>query len=56
MGQKGDVEGEFTFTGWRGNSVIDYVKGGEEVREGVVRMRMEDKVVSDHQSVEIWLR
>lgn len=31
---RGD-EAEFTFTGGRGNSVIDYIMGNEEVKESV---------------------
>lgn len=38
-------EGEFTFTGGRGESVIDYVIEEEKVRK---RMEVGDSVESDH--------
>lgn len=30
---KGDEEGKWTYTGGRGNSVIDYILGNEETQE-----------------------
>lgn len=45
--------GEFTFTGGRGGTVIDYVMGDNEVKENVERMKVGDKIDSDHQPVEI---
>lgn len=33
-----DTEGEFTFTGGKGSTVIDYVIGDKEVKERVKRM------------------
>lgn len=33
---KGDKEEEYTYTGGRGNTVIDYVIGDREVRENFV--------------------
>lgn len=33
-----DEKGEWTFTGGRGGSVIDYVVGNEETREGVRKL------------------
>lgn len=32
---KGDEEGEFTFSGGRGRTVIDYVLGEEKMREKI---------------------
>jgi len=50
---KGDEEGEFTFTGGRGNSVIDYLIGEEETRD---HMRIGERVESDHQPLEIRIK
>lgn len=36
--------------------MIYYVMGDEEVRERMVKMRIGERVESDHQPVEIWLR
>lgn len=36
---KGDEDGEFT-QGGKGNTVIDYVMGSEEVRKGIREMRV----------------
>jgi len=52
---KGDEMGEFTFTGGRGGSVIDYVIGNEELREEVEKMRIGENIDSDHQPVEVWI-
>lgn len=48
---KGDEEEEYTYTGGRGNTVIDYVIGDREVREKVCRMVIREKV--DHHSIEV---
>lgn len=53
---RGDEEGEFTFTKGRGDTMIDYVMGDNEVKERVERMKVRDKIDSDHQPVEIWIR
>ncbi|XP_071572942.1 uncharacterized protein [Temnothorax nylanderi] len=53
---RGDEEGEFTFTGGRGATVIDYVIGEGEVRERVVSMTVGDRVDSDHHPLEVVLR
>lgn len=53
---KGDEEGEFTFTGGRGNTVIDYVIGGEEMRRMMERLRVGDKVDSDHHPLEVYIK
>ncbi|XP_024877156.1 golgin subfamily A member 6-like protein 22, partial [Temnothorax curvispinosus] len=55
-GVKGDEEGEFTYTGGRGETVIDYVIGEEEVRERVERLEVGERVDSDHHPVTIWMR
>lgn len=55
-GIRGDEEGEYTFTGGKGNTVIDYVIGGEEVKDRIKRMRIGDKVDSDHHPLEVWIK
>lgn len=35
--------------------MIDLVLGDKEVRERVKRLRMEDKMESDHQPVKVWI-
>lgn len=59
----GDEQGEYTFTGeYRtGNTVIDYDGSdetvmGDEMREKIGGMRMEDKMDSDHQPVVVWIK
>jgi len=37
--KKGDQEGEYTFIGGNGNTIIDYIIGDEEVREKVSKFR-----------------
>jgi len=39
----GDEEGEYTFTGGKGNTVIDYVIGDEETRGRIRKMKMGNK-------------
>jgi len=53
---EGDKEGEWTYTGSRGKSVIDYVIVSEEIREEIMRMEVGDQVDSDHHPVKIKLR
>jgi len=47
-GGKGDEDGEWTYAGGRGESVLDYVIGDEEVWEKVSSVRVEDRIESDH--------
>lgn len=42
-----------TFTGGREGTVIDYVLGDGEVRDRVERMKVGDRIDSDHQPVEV---
>lgn len=49
----GDEEGEYTFTGGKGCTVIDYVLGDEEVRDKIRCFKVGDKVDSDHHPVEV---
>lgn len=53
---EGDREGECTFTGGRGGTVIDYILGEEETREWVAEMKVGDKVDSDHHPVEVRIK
>ncbi|XP_011631480.1 uncharacterized protein LOC105423428 [Pogonomyrmex barbatus] len=52
---KGDEKGEWTYTGGRGGTVIDYVMGNEETRAKVKMMKVEDWVDSDHQPITVWM-
>jgi len=52
-GMKGDEEGEFTFTGGRENTTIDFVLSDEEVREKIEDIKKEDRIDSDHHPVEV---
>lgn len=53
---KGAEEGEYTFTGGKGNTVIDYVIGEGEVKGKIERMRIGNRIDSDHQPGELWIR
>lgn len=50
-----DEEGEYTFTGGRGNMVINYVMEDIGVRDRIKRMELVDRVDSDHHPIEVWL-
>jgi len=52
---RGDEEGEFTFTVGKGYTVIDYVIGDEDVRGRIKRLRIGDRIESDHHPVEVWV-
>jgi len=56
MESGGDKEGEWTYTGSRGKSVIDYVIINEEIRKEIIRLEVGDQVDSDHHLVIIKLR
>lgn len=49
----GDEEGEYTFTGGRGNTVIDLVLGDEKVRERIMSLRIGESIDSDHHPLEV---
>ncbi|XP_076301689.1 uncharacterized protein LOC143219703 [Lasioglossum baleicum] len=53
---KVDEEGEWTYVGERGNSVIDYVLGNEDTREGVGKIEIGDKIDSDHMPIIVWVK
>ncbi|XP_076651064.1 uncharacterized protein LOC143358075 [Halictus rubicundus] len=39
-----------------GNSVIDYILGDEDTRDGVKRMEIGERVDSDHLPLTVWLK
>ncbi|XP_043280376.1 uncharacterized protein [Venturia canescens] len=53
---EGDEEGEYTYTGGRGETVIDYVIGDERTRGKVRNVIVEDRVESDHQPLVVTIR
>ncbi|XP_067208522.1 golgin subfamily A member 6-like protein 22 [Linepithema humile] len=53
---EGEEEGEFTFTGGKGNTVIDYVIADEDTREKIKSLRIGDRIDSDHQPLEVWVK
>lgn len=52
---KGDENGEYTFTGGKRCTVIDYMMGDEEVRSKGNRIRIGDRINSDHHPMEVWV-
>ena len=55
-GVEADEQGEWTFTGGRAITVIDYIIGNEETWEKVERVKVEERVDSDHQPLVVWVR
>ncbi|TGZ32512.1 Uncharacterized protein DBV15_12731 [Temnothorax longispinosus] len=53
--KKGDEEGEVTFTGKRGETVINYAIGDRKAWERVTRLEVRCEVDSDHQSIAVRL-
>jgi len=53
---KGDEEGEFTFTGGKSETIIDYVIGDKRVKERVERMGIGERIDSDHHPVIVWIK
>lgn len=53
---KGDEEVEYTFTGGKGDTVIDLVLGDREVRDRVEKLMVGDSVESDHHPLEVWMK
>lgn len=49
-------EGEFTYVGGKGETVIDYVIRGKEVREKIERMEVGARIDSDHQPITVYIR
>lgn len=52
---KGDEQGEYTFTGGKENTVIDYIVGEIKVWNKIEEMRVGDKV-SDHLPIEVRIK
>lgn len=50
---KGDEDGEFTFTGARGISVIDYIILNEMARKRVEKFIVEERIESDHAPISV---
>lgn len=40
----------------RGESIIDYVLGNEETRERIKKMKVKERVDSDHQPITAWMK
>ncbi|XP_032690078.1 uncharacterized protein LOC116853231 [Odontomachus brunneus] len=53
---RGDEVGDWTYTGGRGQTVIDYVLGDREVRSDIEKMETGDEIDSDHFPIIIWLK
>lgn len=51
----GDEEGEYTYLGPQGNSVIDYIITNTEALEKVERMKVGNRIDTDHQPVTVYL-
>lgn len=45
---EGDEEGQFTFIGGKGNTVIDYVLVDTSIKEAMKNFKIEERVESDH--------
>lgn len=52
---RGDEEGEMTFIGKKGNSVIDYMICNAEAWEEINKMEIGDRAESDHRPIEVTL-
>ncbi|KAI4480730.1 hypothetical protein M0802_014122 [Mischocyttarus mexicanus] len=55
-GIKGDEESEYTFTGGKASTVIDYVLADEVSRKEIESMIVEDRVESDHHPLVVTVR
>lgn len=49
----GDWDGEYTYVGVRGSTVIDYIIVNEKGLEKVIEFRIGDRVDLDHMPVEL---
>jgi len=52
----GDWEGEFTYVGAKGNTVIDYVMANEKARDRVLEFKVEVRVDSDHMPLQMKIK
>jgi len=53
---RGDWNGEFTYVGARGRTVIDYVIVNEKVYNNVLDFKIEDRVDSDHMPLQLRMK
>jgi len=53
---RGDENGELTYIGGRGESVIDYILVNQKAWDKIEKMKIGNKVESDHQPLEIEIR
>lgn len=52
---EGDWEGEYTYVGARGSTVIDYVFVNENMYDRIQKFKIGDRVDSDHMPMEVML-
>ena len=48
VNMEGDDKGEYTYTGPRGSTVIDYIITNVEAKEDIKKFTVEERVESDH--------
>lgn len=53
---RGDERGEFTYTGGKGDSVIDYVIVNQRAWDRIEKLTVEKRVESDHQPLKVEVR
>ncbi|XP_024884581.1 trichohyalin-like [Temnothorax curvispinosus] len=53
---RGDEEGEWTYSGGRGTSVVDYMVVNREAWDRVIKLTIGERVESDHQPLEVEIR
>lgn len=53
---KRNKKGEYTFTGGKSNTTIDYVLENKEIRERIESMRIEDRIDSDYHPMKVKCR
>lgn len=54
--EKGDREGDWTYSEGRRESVLNYVIGDREVWDRIERIKVEERVDSDHFPVVVWMK
>jgi len=50
---RGDESGEWTYTGVRGESLVDYVIVNQEAWDKLKKMKVGERTESDHQPLEV---
>lgn len=48
---EGDVDGELTYVGHQGTSVIDYILVNDDARQHVMKMKVDERCESDHMPI-----